>query len=76
VKNLSVELNEWDENADDGSKNGKRYFSCKTGRGSKDIGKALKVPSDQKYLNLDGTGLFYNNLLNKQNKMTNDKQMT
>ncbi|ETO15249.1 hypothetical protein RFI_22115 [Reticulomyxa filosa] len=38
-KFVGVELNEWNENADDGSKNGKWYFNCKTGRGLKDLGK-------------------------------------
>ncbi|ETO16073.1 hypothetical protein RFI_21285 [Reticulomyxa filosa] len=56
-KFVGVELNEWDENAGDGSKNGKWYFSCKTGRGlfvkPKDISKVLKVPSNLKYLDLN-----------------------
>ncbi|ETO34771.1 hypothetical protein RFI_02320 [Reticulomyxa filosa] len=56
-KFIVVELNERDENAGDGSKNGKRYFSYKTERGlfvkPKDITKVLKVPSNLKYLDLN-----------------------
>ncbi|ETO30233.1 restin-like protein, partial [Reticulomyxa filosa] len=53
---FGIELDQWDAAANDGSKNGKRYFSCKNGRGMfvkrSNIIKVLKIPKNLRHLDL------------------------
>ncbi|ETO05945.1 hypothetical protein RFI_31450, partial [Reticulomyxa filosa] len=53
---LGIELDQWDVNGNDGSKNGKKYFTCKNGRGifvkQDSVTRVLKIPVTLKHLEL------------------------
>ncbi|ETO09191.1 hypothetical protein RFI_28196, partial [Reticulomyxa filosa] len=53
---LGVELDQWDVNGNDGSRNGKKYFTCKNGRGifvkQDSVIRVLKIPDTLKHLEL------------------------